>query len=127
MLGAWLVFLDLECSSARVLKILGSDGAEEDRLACGEGVGFLFTAPLAALERRDIVGMCTVYKVVGLETEVYGTWCCEEGFLCLWRRRAARVADQKAEVDRCQAKFQQCASWLIRLYNYRHKNCTLGE
>ena len=55
MLGAWLVFLDLECSSAGVLKLLRPDSAEEDRLACVEDVGFLFTAPLAALERRDIV------------------------------------------------------------------------
>lgn len=96
MLGALPVFLDLECSSARVLQFLGPQSAKEDRLACGEDVGFLFTAPLAALERRDIVEMCAKYKVVGLETEVYGTWRCEVS-LCLWRRWAARVADQKAE------------------------------
>ena len=95
----------------------GRETGGEDRLACGEDVGFLFTAPLAALERRDIVGMCAECKVVGLDTEVYETWRCEVS-LCIWRRWAARVADQKAEVDRCQAKFQQCASWLIRLYNY---------
>ena len=100
-----------------MLKFIGPKRAEEDRLACGEDVGFLFTAPLAALERRDMVGMCAEYKVVGLDTEVYGTWGWDIT-LCLWRRWAARVADQKAEVDRCQAKFQQRASWLIRLYNY---------
>ena len=43
------------------------------------------------------------------------------------QRWAKRVADQKAEVDRCQAKFQQCASWVISLYNYRYKNCILGN
>ena len=80
MLGVWLVFLDLERSSARVLKLLWLDRAEEDRLACGEDVGFLFTAPLATLERRDIVG--TLQNIVGLETEVYGSqW--GEGSLCL--------------------------------------------
>ncbi len=62
MLGAWLVFLDLECSSARVLKLLWLDRADEDRLACGEDVGFLFTAPLAALERRDMVGRGAEYS-----------------------------------------------------------------
>ena len=62
MLGAWLVFLDLKCSSACVLKLLWPDRAEEDRLACVEDVGFLFTAPLAALERRDIVRMCAKYS-----------------------------------------------------------------
>ena len=67
MLEALLVFLDLGCSSARVLKLLWPERAEEDRLACGEDVGFLFTAPLAALERRDIVRICAVYKVDGLE------------------------------------------------------------
>ena len=62
MLGAWLVFLDLECSSAGVLKLLWPDSAEEDRLACVEDVGFLFTAPLAALERRDIVERGAEYR-----------------------------------------------------------------
>ena len=65
MLGAWLVFLDLECSSARVLKLAWLDRVEDDRLACGEDVGFLFTAPLAALERRDIVGRCAEYGWFG--------------------------------------------------------------
>ncbi len=47
--------------------------------------------------------------------------------LKVWRRWAERVADQKAEVDRCQAKFQQCASWVISLYYYHYKKCTLGN
>ena len=64
MLGVWLVFLDLEDGSARVLKVLGLDRAEEDQLACGEDVEFLFTAPLAALERRDIVGRGAGYSWV---------------------------------------------------------------
>ena len=84
MLGALLVFLDLECSSARVLKFVGLVRAEVDRLACGEDVCFLFTAPLAALERRDIVGMSAEYKLV-LEIGVCGTWC-YEGALWLWQR-----------------------------------------
>ncbi len=45
-----------------VLKLLWPDGAEEDRLACVEDLGFLFTAPLAALERRDMVGVCAEYS-----------------------------------------------------------------
>ena len=62
MRGAWLVFLDLEGSSARVLEFLWLDRGEEDGLAWGEDVVFLFTAPLAALERRDIVGRGAGYS-----------------------------------------------------------------
>ena len=69
MRGAWLVFLDLECSSVGVLKLLWLDRGKEDRLAWGEDVGFLFTAPLAALERRDIVGRgaeCSRFREGGI-------------------------------------------------------------
>ena len=43
-------------------RFLGLDRAEEDRLACGEDVGFLFAAPLAAFERRDIIGRGARYS-----------------------------------------------------------------
>lgn len=74
MLGVWLVFLDLEYNSACVLKFPWPDSAEEDRLACGEDVGFLFTAPLAALERRDIVGTdadCSWFRNRGIWEPVW--------------------------------------------------------
>lgn len=89
MLGAWLVSPDLGEWVSAVERRIGR--REGPRLSRREGLGFLSTPPLAALERKDMILLCVwrwcryyieirAWAEIYMNVQVGGVFV----FFCMW-------------------------------------------